>query len=389
MGLGCHDATIKALADGPRCRVPHGDRSTMAYLVCPRCGSAAHVRLAPPAALRCAACGYVGPPRPDDAAVLRVLADELSATQHQLDQLTSHQRSFLLKGRASLQQAYAVTALLLGYVALYAMNLVRAWGRHGGSLESIGGLALVGVVASLIIGLWLWRFAARIARAEAQLGATPPLATGAPPACRLCGGDLPVAGPARALVDCRFCRAQNLHIPGKLRAGAARVAADVHALRRDILATARAHRWHERFLVARVFVVACLAVVAGLVVWIETAHSLPRRLAFIDHPYPRVCVARWDVSYDMWTHVAVLRPGGAKRYVVSDGSSGYGNGYAYFAATSLIGREVEVMHDMPWSGRVVASRGHTLAVDRGGQSVAVPAHAVCMQGRHPGDEVVR
>lgn len=362
----------------------------MAHLTCPRCGSAAHVRLTPPAHVRCVACAYAGPPLPGDAAVLEEVVGVLAAAQHHVDELSAEQRSFLTNGRASLSLSYGLAFGFLSYNGLSAIGFVRAWIDHGPSVESVAAVALLIVVSFGVIAFFVWRFGRRIHDAEARFGASPPLVDGAPPACRLCGGDLAASTlTTRVLVACRYCRAQNLLVPGALRARVARVVADAHAIRRKILSGEGTRRWHERFLVARLVIALGANMATGALIWSGTAHTLPRKLAFFHNSYPRACVSRWSAR-SLGAHVAVLRPSGVTHHTVNEGPmAASGTSYRYFTADTLVGRTVEVMHERPWTGHVVGARGDSLILQASGRAVEVPAHAVCVARLEAGEDALK
>ncbi|MEO8877366.1 MAG: hypothetical protein ABI461_17360, partial [Polyangiaceae bacterium] len=174
---------------------------------CPRCGKPTPARLASPDEIRCAVCGYDGPPSPDAAPTLLAARDFLlgrDARGRQLDEARARalsQNAPLLFG-----VLFVLASIPLTYELATTFHTLRDW---SGRNETYGGAVLATL---LLIGVWIFGFRAffRVKRAQDQLrkacAAVPPDRKGEPARCRVCGG--PLAAGA-AVVRCPFCATDN------------------------------------------------------------------------------------------------------------------------------------------------------------------------------------
>lgn len=183
----------------------------MLVTTCPRCGKPTPARLASPAEILCAACGYDGPPS-DDAAPSLLAAQRFLLGRDARDrQLTA------ARAKALTQNAPMVYSLLLAVACVPCGGSFAAmvsWSAAAcGGPERFGGavLAALPLAALLVYGA---RALSRIKRAQAELraacAAVPPQRRGEPARCCFCGGPLPAGD---AVVRCPFCASDNYADP--------------------------------------------------------------------------------------------------------------------------------------------------------------------------------
>ncbi|MGH7280905.1 MAG: hypothetical protein ACRELY_05225, partial [Polyangiaceae bacterium] len=174
---------------------------------CPRCGKPTAARLASPDELRCAACGYDGPPSADAIPTLHAARDFLLGRDVRKRQLGD------ARARALSQNApllFAILFVLASFPCTYeffaTFDTLRDW---SGRNQTYGGAVLATLI---LVSVWIFGIGAffRVKRAQADLraacAALPPERKGDPARCRVCGGPLPAGD---AVVRCPFCATDN------------------------------------------------------------------------------------------------------------------------------------------------------------------------------------
>lgn len=192
-------------------RRPADEPITMLATACPRCGKPMPLSLATPEVAACSACDFSGSPPPEITAELRAAASslaELRAEERQLDQAqraaigkTSWERSGMATVFGTALAPQVFIALLGG--ALFLGQEKPSWELFGFSLVPLGVAGLAAILASRPL-------ARRRREMQAACLATPPPRDGEPLGCHVCGGPLPEAALAQAVVRCGFCQSDNL-----------------------------------------------------------------------------------------------------------------------------------------------------------------------------------
>ena len=183
----------------------------MLVTICPRCGKPAPARLASPDELRCAACGYDGPPTSEAVPTLHAAREFLLGRDVRKRQLDDA-RARALSQNAPLYFAvlFAVASVPCTYEFFATFDTLRDW---SGRNRTYGGAVLATL---MLVGVWIFGILAflRVKRAQADLraacAALPPERKGDPARCRVCGGPLPAGD---AVVRCPFCATDNFADP--------------------------------------------------------------------------------------------------------------------------------------------------------------------------------
>jgi len=231
---------------------------------CAGCGAPAAISLAHPDEVRCTHCGEARPPGPEVVERLAAGRAALEAVQTSARQLDRHRR------RALHRADNAVVLFTVGLVLLLLAAPVYLCGGGYGLLVGDGESMLFGctctnmLLSLLVLVPLAWRrMVARRRQLVRSCAAEPPLTPGAAARCRLCGGDLPDAAGAEAVVRCTYCDADNL-------VAADAIAAEADAVRQGHGDLVEAIRSKSELIDERVGVGMLLAVVGTM--W--TVHAV-------------------------------------------------------------------------------------------------------------------
>lgn len=311
-------------------------------------------------------------------------ATELIEAQDLAGQLSREQQNFLTRGRASLQTAYAVTAGMFMWAGGLLNFAAEKWKLHGFSLENSLAMAAVVVATGALLTILLVPFRKRVIGAERVYSAAPPPLAGGPPACRLCGADLPVGDLRRKLAPCAHCRAQNLITPDLLRSAGARVISSAGEIRAAMVTSARRNEKMQLRVLAAIVALFPATIAAGVFAWAMTADTLPRKFVIFNHPRRGSCIGRWEPSSDSKTWVTFKTTSGIHHYS-SPGSPrppDFHEEPLFRDATMFDGEFVETVDEPPRRGRVVRGAAETLVVDIEGRHYRYPARSLCMVERY-------
>jgi uncharacterized Zn finger protein (UPF0148 family) len=354
---------------------------------CPQCAAPTPLSLAT-TAVRCASCGYDGPPA---AAVAEQLA-RASAILRQVDvrerQLAGWARAALASGRWPIAAYLAVATLVNAPMLVIAIFGAWSWAESWTSTAGLLWFATPTVVSALatIGGLrWLGR---RRAALRLQAAAAPPAAPGSTASCRVCGASLDEsAGP---VVRCGYCEADNLVDPSVLGQVAVTKLRSLENLVDTVREGATGLRVASRRAGCALAGVGCATPVALLVATtalalvlasIPTAPSGASRYAVVQTAAGR-CVA-----------LVTQRPGNVR--LSYGGAAGTGAiapedrpstaGLSVGPAQTLVGRQVRV-HASGVSGTVVRVQGTLLGSDVAvlrlpdGSETSVDIPGLCLAG---------
>lgn len=352
---------------------------------CTNCGRPCPLSLAEPGRLSCAACGRSGEAPPEVSSALRSAAAILEREAVELRQFGDRTRRALGKAGkkvlASTLFAWAMFLLPAGFALIGGVLLL---GQEKPSF-SMFLFVLVPAVSALFV-TWLATREARAARSALELAAAavPPLSSGGPARCRVCGA--PLKAGDGAVARCGYCQADNAVGPELLKRASEKKAAartDIEtAVREAAMDVNRAARRAALASLAAslgspVVSVAAIVVVGLALAAIPTAERTDLQYALIQGP-SGPCFALVSQYRD---HVRISY-GGSSVLKFEDRSST--DGLNLVRASFLLGRKVQSPDRPQISGTVVrvhgALNGSNVAVVRTGegQEVDLPPEGLCL-----------
>lgn len=189
----------------------------MLATTCPRCGKPIPLSLATPDFATCSACNFSGAPPPEVTAELRSAAASLKELRAEERQISQAQQAAI--GKTSWEHsgmatvfviALAPQALLVLFGGVLFLGQEKpSWALFGFSLVPLG----IALIAAILATRPLVH---RRREMQAACLASPPPRAGEPLGCYICGGPLPEAALAEAVVRCGFCQSDNLINPSIL-----------------------------------------------------------------------------------------------------------------------------------------------------------------------------
>lgn len=199
--------------------------------------------------VRCGACGYHGPPRPEVLARLRIAESELFRLDQRSRQLDAAGRDAI---RRALRTGWgAIAVLVLGaipFVGIAVAGVLEGL-AHDGPVTNraiVVGVICLPMVVHVSVGALLVRsISGAKRRLLAASAAVPPVRAGEPVTCAVCGAPLAVHG-VDPIARCGHCAADNVVHPSALAQAVSTRAMDV-----DAIGVATATRAREALAAAR------------------------------------------------------------------------------------------------------------------------------------------
>lgn len=255
----------------------------MIAVECPKCGKPTPAFPLTPERVRCRACNYDGPPRPEVVEQLRASAHQIGAAQQRqaqrlgASQLWAHAPLFAQRARLR----GVLVLLILPAIVFLGIVAVSIFGDDPYyAMTILFGLPLVAFAGSMFFAKRV--IDRRIGELTEAFGAIPPAIAGGPAQCHLCGADLPPATSASPISRCRHCGTDNVASPDLIRDLVARHGAVVGDFDRQLARRAAFLAVEGATAVTWVIILAIASPVVGCV------GGLGLELALEDVKLPRV-----------------------------------------------------------------------------------------------------